>query len=257
MCSDVDITVMALQALAKHRAESGVKTAIDKAVNWLAAQQQEDGGFTSINTVNCESTAQTIIALTTLGMDPAAAPFKTETGKTMLDALLYYHLGNGSFAHTENTSGVLTANDIASEQAHLALTAYDRYKQKAAPLYDMSSTERVDRYAPVITTNGLRTCTTNEDTLLLHGNRVGRKGRQHYAESRAKSRRTWRVSGVEFISGTICSLYAFRSVENLLPHHGNRSGGQHRDGRICRDLFRKAGCQDDYTAGYTADRGNR
>ena len=165
--SDVDITVMALQALAKHRAESGVKTAIDKAVNWLAAQQQEDGGFTSINTVNCESTAQTIIALTTLGMDPAAAPFKTETGKTMLDALLYYHLGNGSFAHTENTSGVLTANDIASEQAHLALTAYDRYKQKAAPLYDMSSTERVDRYAPVITTNGLRTCTTNEDTLLF------------------------------------------------------------------------------------------
>ena len=165
--SDVDITVMALQALARHREESGVKTAIDKAVTWLAAQQQEDGGFTSINTVNCESTAQTIIALTTLGMDPAAAPFKTETGKTMLDALLYYHLGNGSFAHTENTSGVLTANDIASEQAHLALTAYDRYKQKAAPLYDMSSTERVDRYAPVITTNGLRTCTTNEDTLLF------------------------------------------------------------------------------------------
>ena len=163
--SDVDITVMALQALARHREESGVKTAIDKAVTWLAAQQQEDGGFTSINTVNCESTAQTIIALTTLGMDPAAAPFKTETGKTMLDALLYYHLGNGSFAHTENTSGVLTANDMASEQAHLALTAYDRYKQKAVSLYDMSSTERVDRYAPVITTNGLRTCTTDEKTL--------------------------------------------------------------------------------------------
>ena len=163
--SDVDITVMALQALARHREESGVKTAIDKAVTWLAAQQQEDGGFTSINTVNCESTAQTIIALTTLGMDPAAAPFKTETGKTMLDALLYYHLGNGSFAHTENTSGVLTANDMASEQAHLALTAYDRYQQKAVSLYDMSSTERVDRYAPVITTNGLRTCTTDEKTL--------------------------------------------------------------------------------------------
>ena len=62
---------------------------------------------------------------------------------------------------------MLTANDLASEQAHLALTAYDRYKQKAAPLYDMSSTERVDRYAPVITTNGLRTCTTDEKTLLF------------------------------------------------------------------------------------------
>ena len=72
-----------------------------------------------------------------------------------------------AFAHEANTYGVLTANDLASEQAHLALTAYDRYKQKAAPLYDMSSTERVDRYAPVITTNGLRTCTTDEKTLLF------------------------------------------------------------------------------------------
>ena len=159
---------MALQALAKHRNENGVEAAVQKAVQWMAAQQKENGGFASYySNDNCESTAQTIIALTALGTDPAAAPFRAEAGTTMLDALLYYHLGDGSFAHEANTYGVLTANDLASEQAHLALTAYDRYKQKAAPLYDMSSTERVDRYAPVITTNGLRTCTTDEKTLLF------------------------------------------------------------------------------------------
>ena len=162
---DVDITAMALQALAKHRSESGVEAAVQKAVQWLAAQQRENGGFASYySNDNCESTAQTIIALTALGTDPAAAPFRAEAGTTMLDALLYYHLGDGSFAHEANTYGVLTANDLASEQAHLALTAYDRYAQNKETLYDMSGTERVDRYAPVITTD-LRTYTTNEERL--------------------------------------------------------------------------------------------
>ena len=162
---DVDITAMALQALAKHRNENGVEAAVQKAVQWLAAQQKENGGFASYySNDNCESTAQTIIALTALGTDPAAAPFRMETGTTMLDALLYYHLGDGSFAHEANTYGVLTANDLASEQAHLALTAYDRYAQNKETLYDMSGTERVDRYAPVITTD-LRTYTTNEERL--------------------------------------------------------------------------------------------
>lgn len=139
---------MALQALAKHRAESGVKSAIDKAVNW--ACRAAAGGRRLHFHQHCELRVYGADhhRADNAGYGSGAAPFKTETGKTMLDALLYYHLGNGSFAHTENTSGVLTANDIASEQAHLALTAYDRYKQKAAPLYDMSSTERVDRYAP-------------------------------------------------------------------------------------------------------------
>gem|GEM_PF-2743203 len=162
---DVDITAMALQALAKHRNENGVEAAVQKAVQWLAAQQKENGGFASYySNDNCESTAQTIIALTALRIDSAATPFRTEPGTTMLDALLYYHLGDGSFAHEANTYGVLTANDLASEQAHLALTAYDRYAQNKETLYDMSGTERVDRYAPVITTD-LRNYTTNEESL--------------------------------------------------------------------------------------------
>ncbi len=160
---DVDITAMALQALAKHRNENGVEAAVQKAVQWLAVQQKENGGFASYySNDNCESTAQTIIALTALRIDPAATPFRAEAGTTMLDALLYYHLGDGSFAHEANTYGVLTANDLASEQAHLALTAYDRFVQKKETLYDMSRVERIDRYAPVITTD-LRNYTTDEN----------------------------------------------------------------------------------------------
>ena len=160
---DVDITAMALQALAKHRNENGVEAAVQKAVQWLAVQQKENGGFASYySNDNCESTAQTIIALSALRIDPAATPFRAEAGTTMLDALLYYHLGDGSFAHEANTYGVLTANDLASEQAHLALTAYDRFVQKKETLYDMSRVERIDRYAPVITTD-LRNYTTDEN----------------------------------------------------------------------------------------------
>ncbi|MGN1414022.1 MAG: DUF4430 domain-containing protein [Anaerovoracaceae bacterium] len=161
---DVDITAMALQALAAHKGESGVDNAIEKAVNWLAAQQQEDGGFASMGTVNSESTSQVIIALTALGMDPAAAPFKTEAGSTMLDALLYYSVGDGSFAHTETSIGTLKSDAMATEQAHLALAAYDKWKKSEASLYDMKAVERKDVYAPVISTD-LRTFTTDEDLI--------------------------------------------------------------------------------------------
>ncbi|MDR1321478.1 MAG: hypothetical protein LBK56_08665 [Gracilibacteraceae bacterium] len=61
------MTGMALQALAPYcSGDAAVQSAVDKAVSWLSGRQTADG---KIGT-SSESAAQTIVALTALGIDP-------------------------------------------------------------------------------------------------------------------------------------------------------------------------------------------
>lgn len=122
---DVDITAMAITALAK---DSGSKAAIDKAVEWLSSKQLSDGSFG-----NCESTAQVIIALSSIGIDSSADPRFVKNGQSLLDGLAAFYLGNGSFAHDGSS-----ANDMATEQAFLALVSYYRYFNSMTAIYDLS-----------------------------------------------------------------------------------------------------------------------
>lgn len=64
--SDVDVTAMTIQALARYYKHSDVKTAIDKALDYLSKRQQTDGDFKSYGTPNAESTAQVLLALSTM-----------------------------------------------------------------------------------------------------------------------------------------------------------------------------------------------
>lgn len=68
--SDVDMTAMALTALASYQEDAEVKTAVDAALAYLSGVQQADGGFMSWGESNSESCAQVIVALTALGIDP-------------------------------------------------------------------------------------------------------------------------------------------------------------------------------------------
>ena len=52
--SDVDLTAMALQALAKYRDNSTVSAAVDAGLDWLVWQQEPDGTFVSWGTVSSE-----------------------------------------------------------------------------------------------------------------------------------------------------------------------------------------------------------
>ena len=69
--SDVDITAMALQALAPYQQQ--YPEVIDAALNVLSAAQTVTGGFESWGAQSSESCAQVILALTALGGGGMAA----------------------------------------------------------------------------------------------------------------------------------------------------------------------------------------
>ena len=84
--SDVDMTAMALTSLAPYQEETDVSTAVDAALTYLSDAQQVDGGFMSWGTANSESCAQVIVALTALGIDPAADSRFVKNGASPLTA---------------------------------------------------------------------------------------------------------------------------------------------------------------------------
>jgi hypothetical protein len=132
--ADPDMTAMAIQALAPYyKTNETVKAAVDKALEALSALQRTDGGFGSWGTVNSESCAQVIVALTALGIDPTADSRFVKNGHTVLDALAGFYV-TGGFRHTAGGE----RNDMATEQGYYALAAYYRFVNGQTRLYDMS-----------------------------------------------------------------------------------------------------------------------
>lgn len=133
--ADPDMTAMAIQALAPYyKTNETVKAAVDKALEALSALQRSDGGFGSWDTVNSESCAQVIVALTALGIDPTADSRFVKNGHTVLDALAGFYVTGGGFRHTADGE----RNDMATEQGYYALAAYYRFANTQTRLYDMS-----------------------------------------------------------------------------------------------------------------------
>lgn len=133
--ADPDMTAMAIQALAPYyKTNETVKAAVDKALEALSALQRTDGGFDSWGTVNSESCAQVIVALTALGIDPTADSRFVKNGHTVLDALAGFYVTGGGFRHTAGGE----RNDMATEQGYYALAAYYRFLNGQTSLYDMS-----------------------------------------------------------------------------------------------------------------------
>lgn len=135
--SDVDMTAMALQALAPYYNEGGdatVNTAVDKALQWLSAKYKGKG-YTS-----AESCAQVVVALSALQLNANSDSsfVKTVDGAStsVLGDLLRYYLGEGQgFKHAASGK---TADQKATEQALYAMAAYERYCRRTKALYDMT-----------------------------------------------------------------------------------------------------------------------
>lgn len=141
---DVDMTAMALQALAPYHKDGGnetVNTAVEKALNWLSGKYRS--GYDS-----SESCAQVVIALSALNLDANTdARFtKTVEGKTLsvLGNLLQYRVAeNGGFKHQFADKAV---NEMATEQVLCAMAAYARFTEKANALYDMTDAACAHRF---------------------------------------------------------------------------------------------------------------
>lgn len=130
---DVDITAMAVQSLAPYvSANDSVKTAVEKAVNYLSQQQLENGGYTSYGNENCETVAQVIIALTALGKDPASEEAFVKVNGGLVDNMLSFYKDGGGFSHTKGGA----VNGMATVQAMLALDSLKLY-ENGRTLYDM------------------------------------------------------------------------------------------------------------------------
>jgi len=116
---DIDITAMALQALAPyyHRNAPFAVDAIEKALTWLFAQDFD----------NAESTAQMIVALTTLGFD-----YSDDAAYYVELLLRWFDPSSGGFMRAEGP-----VNAISTVQAAYALVAYWRFVNEMTPLFDM------------------------------------------------------------------------------------------------------------------------
>lgn len=131
---DPDITAMALQALAKYKDDETVKPYIDRAVEKLSKIQKEDGGYSSWGTVNSESVAQVITALTALGIDPKTDARFVKDGNWLISNIMGFYVDGGGFKHIKTDS----VNGMATDQAMYSLVAYSRFVDGKTSLYNMT-----------------------------------------------------------------------------------------------------------------------
>lgn len=130
--SDVDVTAMALQALAPHyHKDASVKSAVDKALSLLSERQKEDGDYASYGVNNSESTAQVLIALSALGIDCEKDSRFIKNGNTLWDGIGKYQLSGGTFCHQAGGGH----SEMATIQVLHAAVAYLRMQNGKGNLY--------------------------------------------------------------------------------------------------------------------------
>ena len=150
---NVDITAMALQALAPYIQQPEVASAIDSALDWLASEITENGAFISYGAESSESISQTILALCALGIDPAADERFQNTHGSLFDALQAFRTEDGLYMHSLSDK---EGNILATQQALLALEATLQFRENGTWIFDFTNYEKVNNtvlipiYVPII-----------------------------------------------------------------------------------------------------------
>lgn len=143
--ADPDMTGMAIQALAPYyNTNTDVKEAVDRGLDVLSNMQRDDGGFASWGSLNSESAAQVVTALSALGIDADTDPRFVKNGISVLDNLISFKdEATGGFRHIkkDQNGNVYGENAMATQQGTYALVAYYRYKHGMPALYDMSDAD--------------------------------------------------------------------------------------------------------------------
>lgn len=136
---DVDVTAMTVQALAPYyESDEQVREAVDSAVELLSVRQLQDGSFSSYGVPNSESTAQVIIALSSVGIDPMSDERFIKDGNNVFYALRLFQKENGGYSHGYEEE----YSDMATVQVYSSLIAYIRMNEGKEPYYiiDMNET---------------------------------------------------------------------------------------------------------------------
>ena len=132
--AEIDVTAMALQALAKYQDRKDVAEAVEKGLAVLSERQNDQGGYqyNAAESVSSESVSQVIVALAELGI-ALDDPRFVKNGNTLLDALMQFQQEDVGFAHLMDGETDL----LATEQAFYALVAANRVAQGESSLYLM------------------------------------------------------------------------------------------------------------------------
>lgn len=133
--ADIDITSIVMGALAPYKNKAEVKASIDRCINILSKRQDESGAYKSFsNTITAETTAQVIMALTALGINPITDSRFIKNGNNLLDGLYTFKLENGGYCHMLGYG----ANNIATYQSFCALVSTYRFLKGDKAFFDFT-----------------------------------------------------------------------------------------------------------------------
>ena len=118
--SDVDMTAMALHALAPYSDDAEIKKVIDEGIAFLSSAQNGDGSFSGMDSKTSESISQVIIALCANGIDPKADERFIKHETSVYDALFDFRQKDKTFSHTLDFE---KGDALATDQAMIAFMA--------------------------------------------------------------------------------------------------------------------------------------
>lgn len=155
--SDADSTSMTVQALAPYYAENeAVGRAVDKALAYLQAQIGATGALEAWGAPSGESTAQFVLALCELGIDPTGSAY-TNNGKTLLDGVKSFITENGGARNYQGAEDPLTTYQVL-----LALDAANRYAENRESVFTyVEKTEEPTTPEPTVPSNPDNTTTVD------------------------------------------------------------------------------------------------
>lgn len=126
---DIDMTAMMISALSPFISQTTIKNAIDRALSYLAQQQQDNGGYSSFGSNNANSAQMVLIALCSAGIDASNDARFVKNGYNLIDALFgFVTIEKNGFGFTDKTY-----NTFATEQGLRAFATYYKFLKDGSP----------------------------------------------------------------------------------------------------------------------------
>lgn len=137
--SSVDITAMALQALAPYQQDLAVKAAVRKALSYLKEKMTASAGYLEGGSENSCSAAQVLVALTSMGIDPLLEQNGFTRGeRNLITNLMSFKEDEGFRVYSNNNNGVQL---MSTQQVTFALESYRRMLEGRNGIFDLTNAD--------------------------------------------------------------------------------------------------------------------
>ena len=131
--SNIDITAMALQALAPYG--DAHPDVIEAGLNYLSNAMNEECLYTYMGEESAESSAQVVLALCALGIDPEQDPRFIKGDFSLLSGLHRFRQDDGTYSHTLSDK---QGDYLATAQTLLALLSLQKMRNGEGWIFDFT-----------------------------------------------------------------------------------------------------------------------